>query len=137
VRVFDDAPDGHPCDMDIEVLPKGPRFRISQALGTGSRGCRLDGGAIEAIAVEVEARIADADILIINKFGKQESMGRGLCGAIAAALERRIPVLVGVNGLNLPDFLAFTDKSATRLPADPNAILAWVAAQTPAVDLVL
>jgi hypothetical protein len=35
-------------------------------------------------------------------------------------------VLVGVNGLNLPDLLAFCDGMATALPPDPAAIAAWV-----------
>ena len=30
------------CDMDVRVLPDGPVIRISQTLGTGSRGCRLN-----------------------------------------------------------------------------------------------
>jgi hypothetical protein len=115
----------HPCDMDVRVLPDGPLHRISQVLGAASRGCRLDPGAIERLSADVEARLSDGDLLVINKFGKQESLGRGLRPAIAKAVEHRIPVLVGVNGLNLPDFEAFTSGLATRLPPDPLAILAW------------
>ncbi|NHX28058.1 DUF2478 domain-containing protein, partial [Escherichia coli] len=36
-----------PCDMDVQVLPDGPRLRISQDLGKGSKGCRLDPTALE------------------------------------------------------------------------------------------
>jgi hypothetical protein len=73
----------------------------------------------------VEARIEGSDLLVINKFGKQESLGRGLRPAIAMAVELGIPVLVGVNGLNLPDFMSFTSGEATRIGAEPAAILAW------------
>ncbi|RME15630.1 MAG: DUF2478 domain-containing protein [Alphaproteobacteria bacterium] len=117
----------HPCDMDLRVLPDGPDFRISQRLGAQARGCRLDGGVIEAIAVEVEARLPGADLLIVNKFGKLEAQGRGLAPAIAMALERGIPTIVGVNALNLPDFLAFSDGMAEALAPDRESLFAWLA----------
>ena len=115
----------HRCDMDVRVLPDGPLHRISQALGSGSRGCRLDPGAIERVSSDVEARIGGSDLLVIYKFGKQGSLGRGLRPAIAKAVELGMPVLVGVNGLNLPDFMTFTSGAATRLEPEPAAVLAW------------
>jgi hypothetical protein len=115
----------HPCDMDVRVLPDGPLFRISQALGEGSHGCRLDPGAIEQVSSHVEARIGGSDLLVINKFGKQESLGRGLRPAITQAVELGIPVLVGVNGLNLPDFMTFTCGMAKQLEPEPSAVFAW------------
>lgn len=75
-------------------------------------GCRLDGGVIEAIAAEVEARMAGADLLIVNKFGKLEAQGRGLCPAIAMAIEMEIPTLVGVNQVNVPELNTFSDGPA-------------------------
>ena len=119
------------CDMELCVLPNGPVFRINQDRGEAARGCRLDGGALEEAVVEVAARMAGAEALIVNKFGKLEAQGRGYVPLIAEAMERDLPVLVGVNGLNLPDLLAFCDGMATALPADPQAMADWVAAQVP------
>jgi hypothetical protein len=116
----------HPCDMDLRILPNGPLHRISQSLGAGSKGCRLDGGAIEDIATEVESRLAGADLLIVNKFGKQEALGRGLRPTIAKAIDLSIPVLVGVNRLNLPDFLDFVDGAATALQPYPWSAIEWL-----------
>lgn len=116
---------GHPCDMDLRVLPDGPGFRISQPLGRKAKGCRLDGGVIEAIAAEVEARLTGADMLIVNKFGKLEAQGRGLCPAITMAMEVGIPTLVGVNEMNVPDFNAFSDGAAEVLRPELRAIRAW------------
>ena len=113
------------CDMDIRVLPDGPVFRISQDLGVGARGCRLDGGALEAAVVEVAARLDGAALLVINKFGKQEAEGRGLVGIIAEAVGRGIPVLVGVNQLNLEPFLQFADGLAAPLEAEPQIVADW------------
>lgn len=116
---------GHPCDMDLRVLPDGPEFRISQPLGPDAKGCRLDGGVIEAVAFTVEARLSSADLLIVNKFGKQEAQGRGLCPAISIAMEMEIPTLVGVNEMNAAEFHAFSDGIAEALPPELRAIHAW------------
>lgn len=118
------------CDMDLRVLPDGPVLRISQDLGEGSRGCRLDIGVLETAVAEVQARLDGAEVLLVNKFGKQEALGRGLAPVIAEALSRGLTVLVGVNGLNLPAFLEFTGEVAEALPPDPAAIVAWVHAAT-------
>ncbi|QYK42487.1 MAG: DUF2478 domain-containing protein [Paracoccaceae bacterium] len=125
VRALPVSHHAHPCDTDIRVLPDGPLHRISQPLGQGSRGCRLDSGAIEAVAADVEARLAGCDVLVVNKFGKQECLGRGLRPAIVRALDLGVPVIVGVNGLNLPAFLEFVDGLATPLEARASRVVAW------------
>ena len=123
----------HVCDMDVQVLPDGPVLRISQDLGAGARGCRLNGGALEDAVTAVARRLDDAALLVVNKFGKQEATGRGLVPAIAEAVDRGLPVLVGVNGLNLPAFLDFAAGLAQALPTDPEAIADW-ALQAAIVD---
>ncbi len=118
------------CDMKLQVLPEGPVVCINQNLGREAKGCRLDGGALEAAVVEVSTRTEGAQALIVNKFGKLEASGRGYVPLIAEALERGIPVLIGVNALNLPELLTFAGDMAEPLPGDPQAIADWVLAQT-------
>jgi hypothetical protein len=101
-------------------------FRINQDRGEAARGCRLDSGALEEAVVEVADRMTGAEVLVVNKFGKLEAQGRGYVPLIAEALARDMTVLVGVNGLNLPDLLAFCDGMAVALPADPDAVATWV-----------
>ena len=113
------------CDMDILVLPDGPVLRISEDRGDLARGCRLDAGALEEAVLGVTRALPGADLLIVNKFGKQEAEGRGLAPVIADALERGIPVLLGVNGLNLPAFEAFAGGLSAALPPDEAAVLDW------------
>lgn len=110
------------CDMDVQVLPDGPRFRISQDLGSLAKGCRLDPGSLERAVFAVMAGLDQAEVLIVNKFGKLESEGRGFCSAIAEALSRNMPVLVAVNSLNLPGFHDFAGDLAEPLSADPQTI---------------
>lgn len=118
------------CDMQLQVLPDGPVIRINQNLGRQAKGCRLDGGALEQAVVEVSHRTQAAQVLIVNKFGKLETSGRGYVPLIVAALERGIPVLIGVNALNVAELLAFVDEMAEALPGDPQVIADWVLAQT-------
>jgi nucleoside-triphosphatase THEP1 len=120
-----ERPDRAKCDMDLRVLPDGPVVRISEDRGGLARGCILDSGALEQTVLEVERRLEGASLLVINKFGKRESEGKGLVPVIAAALQLSLPVLVGVNGLNLPIFLKFCDGAAVHLPADMKSVLEW------------
>jgi hypothetical protein len=88
----------------------------------------LDGDALEQAVMQVAARGAGAQVLVVNKFGKLEAAGRGYVPLIVQALDLGLPVLVGVSALNLPDLLAFTGEMATPLPEDPDAISAWALA---------
>lgn len=113
------------CDMDLRLLPDGPIVRISVDRGPEARGCRLDADVLERSSLWVSDTLERSELLIVNKFGKQEAEGKGLCGVIAKAVERGLPVLVGVNGLNLPAFLAFADGMAEKLVPDTAYITDW------------
>ncbi len=127
VQVNTDRADTGRCDMDVRVLPDGPTLRISQDLGRHARGCRLHPEALEtAVGHAMRALERGADLLIINKFGKHEAEGRGFRGVIGEAVAQGIPVLVGLNALNVPAFEAFTGGIAEKLPPETDALLNWV-----------
>ena len=118
---------GGPCDMDVKVLPTGPVLRISQDLGQGSSGCRLDPEALETAVGLVGSRLtSDVDLLVINKFGKHEAEGRGFRSVIAEAIGLDIPVLVGVNALNRDAFLDFVGSDVELLEPDMETVLRWL-----------
>lgn len=123
------AAGAHPCDRELIDLQSGRAVQIHQALGTGSVGCRLDADALEAAVQVVRQGMAAArpDLLVVNRFGKLEAMGRGFVPVIVAALETGIPVLVGVNDLNRDAFAAFAEDTAQELPDDAKALLRWFA----------
>ncbi|WP_412049240.1 MULTISPECIES: DUF2478 domain-containing protein [unclassified Hoeflea] len=126
VQTNSERPCSHLCDMDVRVLPDGPVFRISQVLGEESRGCRLDPAALEEAVVRVEAGLElSPDLLILNKFGRHEAEGKGFRPLIAEALARDIPVLLGVNGLNLEAFEAFAGDYAEEVAADAASLATW------------
>ncbi len=127
VQVNSDRPGCARCDMDAIVLPDGPVIRISQSLGREARGCRLDAAGLEAAVAAAEVRLAQGvDLLIVNKFGKQEAAGRGFRPVIAAALEAGADVLVGVSALNLAALRAFTGDIAVGIPAERGRLLDWL-----------
>lgn len=118
-----------PCDMDLRLLGSGLRVRISQSLGPASLGCRMDADGIERAAGLAAAALATgADLLIVNKFGKQEAEGGGFRQLIGQALAEGIPVLTQVKPVNRAAFDAFAGDLAQELPPDPQALADWLAA---------
>ena len=114
--------------MLLEELSSGRKLPISQRLGPESVACRLDGAALEEVVHLVERSLAEApDILILNKFGRQESEGKGLRQAIAHALEMGVPVLVGLNRSYLSAWQDFAGEEGELLATDYDAIMRWCA----------
>jgi len=127
VQVNTRAWDDHRCDMDVQILPDGEVLRISQNLGTLSKGCRVDPSALERSAGAAMAQLTEgADVLILNKFGKLEVEGRGFRELIGAALDAGVPVIIGLSEKNLAPFLEFSDNMATRVEPDMWALRRWL-----------
>lgn len=122
-----DRDDGRRCDMDLHLLTGDGVLRISQDLGLNSRGCRIDADGLERAVGQVQAAMAagGADLLIVNKFGKQEAEGRGFRPLIGDALSLGIPVLTAVKAGNSDAFDAFAQGIAEPVPATLPAILDW------------
>jgi nucleoside-triphosphatase THEP1 len=114
------------CDMYVKDLLGDDEIKISLDRGNEARGCRLDPNAFARIDAWIERAVLErVDLLIINKFGKEEAHGRGLRPVIADALIAEIPLVIGVSTQNLRDFLTFVGDSATLLGPDSEAITAW------------
>lgn len=114
----------------LEDLASGTQTRITQPLGSGSTGCRLDPGALANAAEALMRQMnGGAEVLILNRFGRGESEGRGFRPVIERALELGIPVLTAVKERYTPEWETFSDDLATYLPAEPEALLAWLLPQ--------
>lgn len=127
VKMFDDAtPDVPGCDMNLRVLPDGPVIRITQSLGAGASACKLNPFALSEVVSATEQKDARSfDLMILNKFGPQESEGRGFCAAIGDALEKEIPVIVGVGPGCRDAFDTYAAGLAEVLSPEPSAIISW------------
>jgi nucleoside-triphosphatase THEP1 len=114
------------CDMRLTDLMAGDEMEISSDCGEGARGCRLDIEALTQAGVSIERAVAAAvDLIVINKFGKQEAYGRGLRPVIAEALISGIPVLIGVSRLNLSACEAFVGGPLATIAPTEVAITRW------------
>ena len=72
------------CDMYVKDLRGGDEIEISLDRGEEARGCRLDPDAFARIDTWIERAVIErVDLLIINKFGREEAHGRGLRAVIA------------------------------------------------------
>ncbi|MCQ0091378.1 DUF2478 domain-containing protein [Roseovarius sp. M141] len=118
----------HCADMDLTTLQSGRTFRISQPLGNGSRGCRLHPGALAECASFIGAELhAGADLLILNRFGRGESEGRGFRDLIGTAINLGVPVLTAVRPTYADAWTAFGADIACDLPMQRAAVLTWAA----------
>ncbi|MGC2087078.1 MAG: DUF2478 domain-containing protein [Bradyrhizobium sp.] len=104
------------CDVILDDLSTGLRSAIFENRGAGASSCRLDESALTGVAVRVASALESApDVLVLNKFGKAECEGRGLRHLIAVALDREIPVLIGV-----PKGQSFRMARLRRRPRNGN-----------------
>ncbi|RUS58927.1 DUF2478 domain-containing protein [Pseudorhodobacter sp. E13] len=130
VQVNEEFDPARPCHMDLHVLNGTSVIRISQDLGTLSKGCRLDPSALEqAVGLVAQALEAGPALLIINKFGRQEAEGRGFRPLIGQALAAAVPVLTAVSAGYLDAFERFAEGMGTALPCETDAVLAFCHAQ--------
>lgn len=120
--------------MVLSVLPAGPDINISQDLGALATGCSLDPDGLEQAAGLIAASLERSpDILLLNKFGKQEAEGAGFRAVIGQALAQGIPVLIGVGREKLTSFQEFAGDLAEELQKDETALLQWCRTQISAV----
>lgn len=117
------------CEMELQILTGDGAVRISQDLGALSDGCRLDPDGLErAVGLAAAGLDRGVEMVIINKFGKQEIEGRGFRPLIGDALSAGIPVLTAVGKGHLNGFLDYAQGFAEPVPCDAEAVYAWAQA---------
>ncbi|MBB5702080.1 nucleoside-triphosphatase THEP1 [Ochrobactrum daejeonense] len=113
-------------DIHIEHIGTGMMQIISQSLGSGSKGCRLDPQALAEVAGGLLAELdAGANILILNRFGKGETEGHGFRTVIETAFARQIPVLTVVRETYADGWRDFAGDCGVVLLPDSKAVLGW------------
>nr|WP_312967472.1 DUF2478 domain-containing protein [Brucella intermedia] len=119
---------GEECcrDIEIEHIGTGVTQIISQALGSGSKGCRLDPAALADVAGALQTELDDgADMLILNRFGKGETEGHGFRSIIETAYARQIPVLTVVRETYVEGWNDFAGDCGVLLAPESKAVLGW------------
>lgn len=117
----------HRCDVVLEDLATGHRTPLFERRGRAARGCRLDEGALAEATARIEGSLeANPDLLVLSKFGKVECEGGGLRDLIAAAIDRGIPVIIGVPDRNLGAWRQYAGEFAVELSDDLDEVVRWV-----------
>jgi Protein of unknown function (DUF2478) len=121
---------GHHCvdgpELSAVLLYTGEKLQLFQDLGACATGCRLDVGQLIQAGVQVaEAIDQGADVVIVNRFGRQEREGKGLCYLIERALSADIPVVIAVPEHRFADWIRFADGMSVKLRCNRQALDAW------------
>jgi Protein of unknown function (DUF2478) len=116
------------CASTVHVvdLRTNAVFDIWEERGACARGCRLDERGLAAAAVAVERAIVDrVDLLVFNRFGRAESLGRGLFDCFVSALSADVPVLTAVRASYDEAWSRFHGGLGLNLPNEPAAAVSW------------
>ncbi len=125
-------PSGCCAQLNIVDILTGKTERITQDRGRGSRGCKLDPAGLAAISHCITDAIdADADLVIVNKYGRAESEGDGLLSCVADAMSVGVPILTTVREPYVAAWSLYHGGLAIELPPRIDAILQWYDAACP------
>lgn len=120
---------GHHCvdaSLSAMLVHTGEELPLFQDLGSCSAGCRLDVGRLLGAGQQIAGAIdAGADLLIVNRFGRQEREGKGLAYLVERALSADIPVVIAVPSHRFADWIKFADGMSVKLHCDRESLDAW------------
>jgi nucleoside-triphosphatase THEP1 len=125
------------CDMVLEDPLSGERIRISEDRGENARGCRLDlGELLRAGELILQALSRSPDVVVVNKFGKSESEGRGLRDVLAEVVGSGTPLLIAVPRRNLDAWRLFMGGAYTEVVLNEGPVTdeGWAAAIVEAIE---
>jgi len=112
-------------------LRTGEEFDIWEKRGACAKGCRLDERGLVLASAVIEKAIEDGvDLIIVNRFGRAESLRRGLLDCFINALEAQIPVLTAVREPYDGAWAQFHGGLAVDLVNDHALICDWAQRST-------
>ena len=121
---------GHHCldapTLSAMLVHTGEELQLFQNLGACATGCRLDVGQLLDAGAQVASAIDQgADLVIVNRFGRQEREGKGLSFLVERALSADIPVVIAVPSHRFADWIRFADGMSVKLRCHREALDVW------------
>lgn len=111
--------------IDIKTHSKVELVRPTQ-YELDNKICSLDLSRLaEAAQILRRAISQNADIVVVEKFGKHEKDGGGLSDDLMAVISEPIPTVVSVPKDELASWNAFTGGMDVQLGCDLQALLTW------------
>jgi hypothetical protein len=86
--------------------------------------CHLDARGMDAACAALLPQLPTCDVVVLSKFGKLETMERGLFPAFAAAHATGLPILTTVSAKHEDAWHRFAPDAIT-LPANAEALQDW------------
>jgi Protein of unknown function (DUF2478) len=112
--------------MEVIDLMNGHAIRICQALGSGAGACKLNpAGLAEAATAISRAVAANVELVVVNKFSKQEAAGGGVRAEIAAAVTAGLPLVTAVPDKCYEAWTKFTGAFGTTLVCERRIVEDW------------
>jgi nucleoside-triphosphatase THEP1 len=112
--------------MEVIDLMTGREVRICQNLGKQAAACKLNpAGLAEAATLVTRAVAAGVELVVVNKFSKQEAAGRGLRAEIADAVTAGLPLLTAVSDTCYEAWTRFTGGFGTTLLCERRVVEDW------------
>jgi nucleoside-triphosphatase THEP1 len=112
--------------MYVEDLSSGERIRLDSPRGPEASGCTLDPDGLNRAACALRGAISQRpDVLIVNRFGKQEAEGHGLRAELAEAVSSGLPTVVAIHQSLVREWEEFLGEPGHLLPPEPTDIVNW------------
>ncbi len=112
--------------LSAMLVHTGEELHLFQDLGNCSAGCRLDVAQLLDAGQQIAGAIEEgADLLIVNRFGRQEREGKGLSYLVERALSADIPVVIAVPSHRFADWIKFAEGMSVKLHCDRESLSAW------------
>ncbi|HEY4204645.1 MAG TPA: DUF2478 domain-containing protein [Xanthobacteraceae bacterium] len=113
------------------LLHTDEEFDLFQDAAAYTAGRRLDVEKLAHARARMTAAVTEgADLLIVNRFGRQELEGRGLAQLIEHALGRDVPVVVPVPSFRFDDWIKYVEGMCVKLACERSSLDLWWARVT-------
>lgn len=123
---YSDTPGCSGSQVRLQSIDGSLDMAIMEPRGHESRGCRLDYHAMADANSWIENALnQNADLFVLNRFGRSESEGNGLRSILQRCAEDQRPTLVAVRQDYLVSWNEFHGGLGDVLPARLDAIIDW------------
>jgi nucleoside-triphosphatase THEP1 len=108
----------------LRDIATGKAYSIYRETPPSDTACHLDADGVARACTAVFDRMAESDLVVLNKYGKLEAMQQGLAAAFEAAVSAGKPLLTTVSDRYRAAWCAFA-PDATCLAANQAELQEW------------
>ena len=108
----------------LREIGSGKAHTIYLDVPSSGTSCHLDATGVADAGMAIIAQIPNSDLVVLNKFGKLEAMGKGLVKVFAAAIAAGKPLLTTVSEKHRDAWSSFA-PGAILLIAEKAALEDW------------